>query len=80
MGTWEKQFREHTEHRWVLKDPVHHTDVSQALQVATRQCDGEPLTRTPVVVRGEDDTIVISYTVWRDVQPPFTAHTEHGAM
>ena len=69
MAGWSKEIREHTEHRWVLKAPAHGLDIAAAVDAANRAAMGLPR-RTDVTVRGEDDHVVVSYTVWRDVNTP----------
>ena len=66
MAGWANETREFTEHRWILRQPVHPNDLTAALGAANRKWIGvEPSERSDITVRGEDDYIVVAFTAPR---------------
>lgn len=64
--TWKSEKREYTEHRWVLRQPAHRSDVLNAIDAANRQwVSADPSGRSEITVHGEDDHIVIAFTAPR---------------
>ena len=65
MPAWSTETREFTEHRWLVRQPAHYTEVASAIDAAGYAWEQVSYTtgRSDITVRGEDDHVVVSFTV-----------------
>lgn len=65
MPAWSTETRAFTEHRWLVRQPAHYTEVASAIDSAGYAWERVSYTtgRSDITVRGEDDHVVVSFTV-----------------
>jgi hypothetical protein len=69
MPSWSHERRDSTEYRWILSAPADTADMSSALHAASIAWERANDRKSMIGIRGEDNTVVVSFTVPRPPRP-----------